>query len=78
MAWTGVTAIVMFLLAFGKRRTGQALGNLVLLAEGKVTVVDGLLAVAVLIGLVLNAVVRLSGSIGVSSCRRPGQHVRHM
>jgi divalent metal cation (Fe/Co/Zn/Cd) transporter len=54
--WTAVTAAVMFTLAAGKTRTGRALDNPVLQAEGKVTVVDGILAVAVLVGLVLNAV----------------------
>jgi divalent metal cation (Fe/Co/Zn/Cd) transporter len=54
--WTAVTAIVMFSLATGKSRTGRALGNPVLIAEGRVTFVDGLLAVAVLLGLVLNFV----------------------
>ena len=53
--WTAITAAVMFALAYGKRRTGRALGNPVLTAEGRVTVIDGLLAVAVLLGLVLNA-----------------------
>jgi divalent metal cation (Fe/Co/Zn/Cd) transporter len=56
IAWTAVTAAVMFALAYGKRRTGQALNNPVLITEGRVTVTDGLLAVAVLAGLVLNAV----------------------
>lgn len=55
MAWTAVTAAVMFGLAAGKARTGAALGNPVLQAEGRVTLVDGLLAVAVLVGLALNA-----------------------
>lgn len=45
----------MFVLAAGKSRTGHLLGNPALAAEGRVTVIDGLLAVAVLIGLVLNA-----------------------
>ena len=39
----------------GKARTGRALGNPVLITEGRVTLVDGILAVAVLAGLVLNA-----------------------
>jgi divalent metal cation (Fe/Co/Zn/Cd) transporter len=56
ISWTAITAVVMFALAYGKRRTGHALGNPVLTAEGRVTVIDGLLAVAVLVGLVLNAV----------------------
>jgi divalent metal cation (Fe/Co/Zn/Cd) transporter len=55
IAWTAVTAAVMFALAAGKTRTGRALGNPVLLTEGRVTVIDGLLAVAVLIGLALDA-----------------------
>jgi divalent metal cation (Fe/Co/Zn/Cd) transporter len=56
IALTAVTAVVMFALAAGKARTGRALGNPVLLTEGRVTTIDGLLAVAVLVGLVLNAV----------------------
>ncbi|WP_254651099.1 hypothetical protein [Streptomyces sp. GbtcB7] len=44
----------MFALAFGKARTGAALGNPVLSAEGRGTLIDGLLAAAVLLGLVLN------------------------
>jgi divalent metal cation (Fe/Co/Zn/Cd) transporter len=52
--WTAVTAVVMFALAAGKARTGVALGNPVLRAEGRVTLIDGLLAAAVLAGLVLN------------------------
>jgi divalent metal cation (Fe/Co/Zn/Cd) transporter len=55
IAWTAATALVMFSLAAGKARTGRALNNLVLLSEGRVTLVDGLLATAVLGGLVLNA-----------------------
>jgi divalent metal cation (Fe/Co/Zn/Cd) transporter len=46
----------MFLLAAGKHRTGQALANPVLRTEARVTVIDGLLALAVLLGLALNAV----------------------
>jgi divalent metal cation (Fe/Co/Zn/Cd) transporter len=55
IAWTAVTAVVMFALAAGKARTGVALDNPVLRTEGSVTLVDGLLAVAVLAGLALNA-----------------------
>ena len=53
--WTAVTAVMMFALAAGKARTGAALDNPVLRTEGRVTLVDGLLAVAVLAGLVLTA-----------------------
>ena len=50
IAWTAVTAAVMFALAACKARTGRALGNPVLQTEGRVTLINGLLA-----GLVLNA-----------------------
>jgi divalent metal cation (Fe/Co/Zn/Cd) transporter len=55
IAWTAVTAAAMFTLAAGKARTGRALGNPVLRTEGRVTMIDGVLAVAVLLGLTLNA-----------------------
>ncbi|MDQ1636246.1 MAG: hypothetical protein QOJ32_3055 [Frankiaceae bacterium] len=57
IAWTAITAAVMFALAGGKARTGRALNNPVLLTEGRVTAIDGLLAVAVLVGLTLNAAI---------------------
>ena len=44
----------MFALAAGKAHTGKLLANPVLITEGRVTTIDGLLAVAVLAGLVLN------------------------
>lgn len=56
IVWTAVTAGVMFALAAGKARTGRALANPVLVAESRVTVVDGVLALAVLSGLLLTAV----------------------
>jgi divalent metal cation (Fe/Co/Zn/Cd) transporter len=52
--WTALTAVVMFALASAKSRTGSALDNPVLKAEGRVTMVDGVLAAAVLAGLALN------------------------
>lgn len=55
IVWVAITAAVMFALAYGKKRTGHALGNPVLITEGRVTVIDGLLACAVLLGLVHNA-----------------------
>lgn len=55
IVWTAVTAVVMFALAAGKARTGAALDNPVLKTEGRVTMIDGLLAAAVLVGLVLNS-----------------------
>lgn len=47
----------MVSLAWGKARTSRALSNPVLLTEGRVTTIDGLLAVAVLTGLTLNAAI---------------------
>jgi divalent metal cation (Fe/Co/Zn/Cd) transporter len=59
ISWTAVTACVMFALAAGKAKTGHELGNPVLVTEGRVTLVDGILAAAVLAGLALNATVGL-------------------
>ena len=56
IAWTLLTALVMFALAVGKARTGTALENPVLRAEGRITMIDGILATAVLMGLVMNSV----------------------
>jgi divalent metal cation (Fe/Co/Zn/Cd) transporter len=56
IAWTAVTAAVMFTLAAGKARTGRALANPVLITEGRVTFIDGVLATAVLVGLAANAI----------------------
>lgn len=55
IAWTALTAVVMFALAAGKESTGRSLDNAVLRTEGRVTFTDGVLATAVLGGLVLNA-----------------------
>jgi len=55
IVWTALTAAVMFALAAGKARTGRALDNPVLRTEGRVMLIDGILATAVLLGLVLNA-----------------------
>jgi divalent metal cation (Fe/Co/Zn/Cd) transporter len=55
IAWIAATCVVMLVLARGKAVTGRALRNPVLLAEGRVTLVDACLAAAVLVGLTLNA-----------------------
>jgi divalent metal cation (Fe/Co/Zn/Cd) transporter len=55
IVWLALTAVVMFALAAGKRVTGRALGNRVLQTEARVTLIDGLLATTVLLGLILNA-----------------------
>ena len=55
IVWTGLTALAMFTLATAKLRTGDELANPVLRTEGRVTFIDGLLSVAVLVGLSANA-----------------------
>ena len=55
IVWLALTAVAMLLLAYGKGRTGRALGNPVLQKESKVTVIDGVLAATVLTGLILDA-----------------------
>ena len=54
IGWTAVTAAAMFALAWGKWQVGRRLGNPVLLTEGRVTLIDGILAASVLLGLVLD------------------------
>lgn len=53
--WLAATVVAMFALAAGKRNTGRRLGNVVLQTESRVTVIDGALAAAVLLGVILNA-----------------------
>jgi divalent metal cation (Fe/Co/Zn/Cd) transporter len=55
IVWLVVTVLAMLVLAAGKRDTGRRLGNPVLQAESRVTVIDAALAAAVLTGVVLNA-----------------------
>jgi divalent metal cation (Fe/Co/Zn/Cd) transporter len=54
--WTACTFFVMLGLARGKRTLGTKLNNPVLLTEGRVTMVDAYLAVAIMVGLLLKAV----------------------
>ena len=71
----------MFALAAGKARTGRALGNPVLRTEGRVTLIDGILATAVLLGLVLNAAWAGGGPIPspdtCSSSTPPGRYGKY-
>ncbi len=73
----------MMALAYRKGRTGNALGNPVLQTEARVTLVDGYLTGAVLIGLVLNAFVGwwwadpLAGLVIVYYGIEEGQHACH-
>lgn len=55
VVWLAVTVAAMWALAYGKNRTGLRLRNRVLMTEARVTVVDGALAGAVLVGVALNA-----------------------
>lgn len=57
IAWTAATTVAMFALARGKSRVGAALDNSVLRAEGRITMIDGVLSTAVLAGLAANALV---------------------
>ncbi len=57
IVWTAATAIVMFGLATGKTRVGVEARNPVLITEGRVTLIDGILAVAVLAGITLNSAI---------------------
>jgi divalent metal cation (Fe/Co/Zn/Cd) transporter len=81
--WTAVTAIVMFALAALKGRTGRALGNPVLVTEGRVTFIDGLLATAVLLGITLDLVLGwwwadpVAGLVIVYYAIREAVHIFH-
>jgi divalent metal cation (Fe/Co/Zn/Cd) transporter len=55
IVWLAVTCGVMLLLAWSKLVTGRKLGNVVLTAEARVTLIDAALAGAVLIGVGINA-----------------------
>jgi divalent metal cation (Fe/Co/Zn/Cd) transporter len=55
IVWLALTMLAMLALAYGKRVTGNQLGNPVLQTEASVTLIDALLAAAVLVGLLLNA-----------------------
>jgi divalent metal cation (Fe/Co/Zn/Cd) transporter len=56
IVWLAMTVLLMLALAAGKRSTGRQLANPVLQTEARVTLIDGALAAAVLLGVVLNAV----------------------
>lgn len=56
IVWLALTAAVMFLLAYGKMKVGNAIQNPVLQKEAKVTLIDAMLAVSVLVGLGVNAI----------------------
>jgi len=50
-AFMAATVVVMFLLAWGKRRTGLSLGNRPLIANASLTLIDGFLATGILVAL---------------------------
>lgn len=83
IGWLTATLVAMLLLAWGKRRTGQQLGNRVLLTESRVTFVDAVLAGSVLVGLVLNSALGwwwadpLAGLVIVYYAIREGWHAWH-
>ena len=55
IAYLAVTALVMFGLAYVKRRTAEGLGSAPLRSEATMTFLDGILSTATLVGLALNA-----------------------
>ncbi len=55
IAWLALTVVAMLALAYGKRDAGAKLENVVLATEARVTLIDAILAFAVLLGLVSNA-----------------------
>lgn len=57
IAFLAVTAVVMFALAFAKRRIAKVLDSEPLGSEATVTFLDGVLSVGTLLGLALNAYV---------------------
>lgn len=56
MAFMAATVVVMFILAWGKRRTGLALVNRPLIANARMAVIDGSLAASILAALALEVV----------------------
>ena len=54
IAYLGMTALVMFVLAFWKRRVGTALDSEPFVAEARMTFLDGCLALSILVALSLN------------------------
>jgi len=56
VGFLAATVVVMFLLARAKRRTGMALGNRPLVANGSMTFIDGCLAAGVLVALAVQMV----------------------
>ena len=55
IGWMAATAVVMLALAAGKAHVGRELDDAVLRTEGRVTLVDGILAMSVLAALLLDA-----------------------
>jgi divalent metal cation (Fe/Co/Zn/Cd) transporter len=56
-AFIAATVVVMFSLAWGKRRTGRALRNRPLIANASMTFIDGCLAAGILVALFLDRLV---------------------
>jgi divalent metal cation (Fe/Co/Zn/Cd) transporter len=59
IVWLTLTAITMLLLAYGKRLIGNAIPNVVLQTEAKVTIIDAALAISVLAGLAINVLFKI-------------------
>ena len=80
LVWLVLTFAAMVTLSQGKRIVGTRLNNPVLLAEGRVTMVDAYLAGSILVGLALNALLSwwwadpLAGFIIVFYGLKEGRH----
>jgi len=83
LIWLAATVAAMLALSYGKHRTSTQLGNPVLTKEAKVTLVDAYLALAVLVGLALNALLGwwwadpLAGLVIIGYGLREGWEVLH-
>jgi len=82
IVWLALTAAAMFGLAAAKHRTGRDLGNRVVQTEARVTLIDGLLATVVLLGLTLNAAAGLwwadpASALVIVYGAREGWHALH-
>ncbi len=81
--WLAATLVAMLLLAWGKRVTGAKIENPVLMTESRVTLIDALLAAAVFLGLILNALLGwwwadpLAGLVIVYYGAREGWYALH-
>lgn len=81
IAWTTATAFAMLALATGKQRVGARLGNPVVVAEARVTLLDAILASAVVAGLLLDAALGAwwaDAAVGLVVAAYAAREARHL